>query len=101
MKSFPASALRNSTADVLENVLISGAVVITRHEKDKAVILSIEAFRRLAEARYDELAALRAKFGGLLAKMQTPAARKGLRDAFEASPAEMGKAAAKAAKRRG
>ena len=43
---------------------------------------------------------LRAKFGGLLAKMQTPAAKKGVRAAFDASPREMGKVAVKAARGR-
>ncbi|MEK7468834.1 MAG: type II toxin-antitoxin system Phd/YefM family antitoxin [Planctomycetota bacterium] len=101
MTSFPASALKNSAADVLEMVLTSGAVVITRHGKEKAVILSVEAYRRLVASRRDDLDVLRAKFGGLLARMQTPAARKGARAAFDASPDEMGKAAVKAARRRG
>lgn len=95
-----ASALKNSTADVLDRVLVTGGVVITRHDKERAVMLSMEAFRRLVEARRDDLEVLRAKFGGLLESMQAPAARKGVQDAFDADPAEMGKAAVKAARRR-
>jgi antitoxin Phd len=101
MSSFPASELKNSSADVLEKVLTAGAVVITRHDKEKAVILSIETYRRLLASRRDDLAVLHAKFGGLLAKLQTPAARRGARDAFDASPEDLGKAAVKAARRRG
>lgn len=101
MPNVPASALKNSTADVLDQVLETGGVVITRHDKGKAVMLSMETYRRLVDSRQDDLDVLRAKFGGLLAKMQTPAARKGTRDAFDASPVEMGKAAVKAARRRG
>lgn len=101
MPNIPASALKNSTADVLDRVLESGGVVITRHDKGKAVMLSMETYRRLVESRRDDLEVLRARFGGLLEKMQAPSARKGLRDAFDASPAEMGKAAVKAARRRG
>ena len=36
----------------------------------------------------------------LLARMQTPAARKGAANAFNATPAEMGRAAVKAARKR-
>ena len=41
---------------------------------------------------------LSAEFDGLLAHMQTPQARKGVEAAFNASPAELGRAAVKAAK---
>ena len=101
MPSYPASALKNATADVLDKVLTAGAVVITRHDKEKAVILSVDAYRHLVAARHDDLDALRAKFGGLLAKMQTRTARKAAREAFDASPEAMGRAAVKAARRRG
>src|SRR5436190_17583573 len=101
MPTVAASELKNSTADVLDRVLASGGIVITRHDKEKAVILSIEAFRRLAQAQHDDYAVLREKFGGLLAKMQAPAARKGLDAAFDASPAEMNRGSAKAARRSG
>ncbi|KAF0245363.1 MAG: hypothetical protein FD180_1678 [Planctomycetota bacterium] len=100
MPSFPASALKNSAADVLEKVLTAGAVVITRHDKDKAVILSIDAYKRLLESRRDNLDVLRAKYGGLLAQLRTPAARRGARVAFDASPEVLGRAAVKAARHR-
>lgn len=49
-----------------------------------------------------EIASTQAKntFGELLDRMQTPAARKGMEAAFHASPEELGRAAAKAARRR-
>jgi uncharacterized protein len=40
------------------------------------------------------------KFEGLLEHMQTPTARKGMKEAFNASPAALGRAVAKAARRR-
>jgi hypothetical protein len=43
---------------------------------------------------------LKAKFDDLLARMQTPAARKAMDKAFYASPAEVGKAAVAAARKR-
>ncbi|MBI2921581.1 MAG: type II toxin-antitoxin system Phd/YefM family antitoxin [Planctomycetes bacterium] len=101
MPSFPSSMLKNSTADVLDEVLASGAVVITRHDKEKAVILSVETYRRLVASDRDDLDALREKFDGLLEKMQARTARGGARRAYGASPAEMGRAAVRAARRRG
>ncbi len=49
----------------------------------------------------DELAVLRAKFDGLLARMQTAKNRTGTQAAFQVTPAEMGRAAVKAARHRG
>jgi hypothetical protein len=66
----------------------------------KAVLLSYEEFESLSSARSETLEALSTKFDSLLERMQSPAARKGMEAAFNASPAELGRAAAKAAKRR-
>ncbi len=44
--------------------------------------------------------ALSTQFEGLLQRMQSPAARKGMEAAFNANPEALGRAAAKAAKRR-
>lgn len=101
LPSVSATALKNSTAAVLDQVLTSGGVVVTSHDREKAVILSVEAFRRLATARQDDLEVLRSKFGGLLAAMQTRAGRRASARAFRATPAELGRAAVKAARRRG
>ena len=46
-------------------------------------------------------ATLTSEFDGLLARMQTPAVRKGMRAAFDATPARMGRAAVAAARKRG
>lgn len=59
------------------------------------------ALRRMSESRRKDVEVLRSKFGDLLGNMQTSAARKGIHDAFSASPKEMGKAALKAARHRG
>jgi antitoxin Phd len=46
------------------------------------------------------LDALSTSFDNLLERLQTPAARQAAEDAFHASPAELGRAAAKASKQR-
>jgi len=54
----------------------------------------------MSSARSEPLDALSAKFDGLLERLQTAAARKGMETAFNADPAELGKAAAEAVRRR-
>jgi len=96
----PATQAKNSFGEILDRVAASGAVAITRHDVPKAVLLSYEEFESLSSARSETLHALSAKFEGLLERMQTPAARKGVEAAFNATPAELGRAAVKAARRR-
>ena len=57
-------------------------------------------FRETPSARSESLDALSGKFEGLLERLQTPAAKKGLEAAFHATPAELGRAAVEAARRR-
>jgi len=95
-----ATQAKNSFGELLDRVSVSGAVAITRHDMPKAVLLSYEEFESLSSARSETLDALSTKFEGLLERLQTPAARQGMEAAFNASPAELGRAANKAARRR-
>jgi antitoxin Phd len=99
--SFNASEAKNAFGRVLETALRDGATVIKKHDEPRAVLLSWEEFNALAGARRAQMDVLTAEFDGLLARLQTPAARKGMKAAFEASPDQLGKAAAKAARKRG
>jgi antitoxin Phd len=62
--------------------------------------MSIEEFNALSAAHRAELEALSEEFDGLLARMQTPAARAGMKAAFHATPEELGNAARSVARRR-
>jgi len=95
-----ATEAKNSFGEMLDRVAASGAVAITRHHIPKAVLLSYEEFESLSSARSESLDALSTKFEGLLERMQTSAARKGMETAFQATPAALGRAAVKAARRR-
>ena len=95
-----ATQAKNSFGELLDRVAASGAVAITRHDMPKAVLLSYEEFESLSSARSETLEALSTKFEGLLERMQTPAAKKAMASAFNASPTALGRAAAKAARRR-
>ena len=91
-----ATKVKNEFGAILEQTMHSGAVAITRHDMPKAVLLSFAEFESLVKERSRSLDDLNAEFDGLLAHMQTPQARKGVETAFNASPAELGRAAVKA-----
>jgi PHD/YefM family antitoxin component YafN of YafNO toxin-antitoxin module len=82
-------------------VIQGGTVVITKHDAPKAVLISIDEFEALSRANQAQLDALSGEFDAVLARMQTPAARAGMKAAFGASPKQLGKAAVAAARKRG
>lgn len=89
-----ATALKNSAADVLDQVVAHGAITITRHDKPRAVMLSIEEYKRLiAGEGGDWLAEMHKEYQGMLEKMQEPAQKAAAERAFNAKPEELGKAA--------
>lgn len=95
-----ATRVKNEFGAVLERAVAGGAVAITRHDAPKAVLLSFAEFAALVKGRSESLDDLAGEFDDLLARMQTPAARKGVAAAFAASPAELGRAAVEAARPR-
>lgn len=99
--SFTATDAKKQFARVLEMVLQGGAVVITKHDAPKAILLSVDEFNALTKSTESALDTLSAEFDTLLARMQTPRARAGMKAAFGASPKELGRAAVAAARKRG
>ena len=100
LPSVAASRFKNEFGAIFEQAALGGAVAITRHDAPKAVLLSYQEFEALVKARAPALDDLGAQFDGLLARMQSPKARKGMADAFNAPPAKLGRAAVKAAGRK-
>jgi prevent-host-death family protein len=95
-----ATRLKNEFGTVLERAVRGGAVAITRHDTPKAVLVSYDEFQALVRERTPSLNDLSAEYDVLLARMQTLKSRKGMQAAFTASPAELGRAAVKAARKR-
>ena len=93
----PATKAKSEFGAVLDNAVARGAVAITRHDATKAVLISYAEFESLMKSRSPALEDLSAQFDGLLQRMQAPGARKGMKAAFSASPAELGRAAVRAA----
>ena len=98
--SVAATKAKNEFSSILDKAAHGGAVAITRHDTPKAVLISYDEFQSLVKQRGRTLDDLGAEFDTLLAGMQTPRARKGMKAAFDASPAELGRAAVKAARKR-
>jgi prevent-host-death family protein len=99
--SVTATDAKKQFGRVLEMVLRGGAVVITKHDAPKAILLSVDEFNALTRTTASTLDSLSADFDAMLARMQTPRARRGMRAAFGASPKALGRAAVTAARKRG
>jgi antitoxin Phd len=100
--SVTATDAKKQFGRVLEMVLRGGAVVITKHDAPKAIVLSMDEFNALTQGpATNPLDGLSADFDALLARMQGPRARAGMKAAFGASPKVLGRAAAAAARKRG
>lgn len=93
-----ATRLKNEFGAILEQALRGGAVAITRHDSPKAVLISYDEFQALVKAQSSDLNDLAAEYDVLLARMQAPKAKKGMEAAFNASPAELGRTAVRAAR---
>ena len=95
--SIASTDVKNAFGTMLDRVAGGGPVAITRHDAPRAVLVSFEEFQSLARSRLHALDALDAEFDGLLDRMQTERARRGMAAAFDAPPATLGRAAVKAA----
>jgi prevent-host-death family protein len=88
--------VQNRFGGVLEELRALGTIVIERHERPAAVLLTVEEYARLQASAppAQQLDALTVEFDALVARMQSPSASAGLLRAFSASPAELSTAAA-------
>jgi prevent-host-death family protein len=95
---FSASDAKNGFGRILEQVSKEGGVAITRRNEPFAVVISVEAYQRLAGAESRTLNTLSEEFDALLADMQRPGAALAMQKAFDMSPKELGRAAVRQAK---
>ena len=101
MPTISATELKNATADVFEQVAARRAVAITRHEKPRAVLLSVEEYEALTgQQNPDWLEKLHEEYRGMLDRMQGPEQRAAAEKLFKATPEELGEAALWAAQQK-
>jgi antitoxin Phd len=96
-----ATKVKNNMGQVLDRVIQGETVLILRHETPKAAVVPIAEFEKLSGRTETGLDTLTRKYDAMLARMQKPSARKGMKAAFDASPKQLGRAAVAAARRRG
>jgi antitoxin Phd len=98
--SFTATEAKNQFGEILERAMQGEAVVITRHDAPKAVLISVDQFHALQHAPELKLQTLSREFDALLLGMQNPKVRNAMDVAFHASPQQLGRAAVRAARKR-
>jgi len=98
-KTVTATEAKNQFGPLLESAIQGDAVVITKHNTPKAILLSVDAYESLVRASRPDLGALREELDALVAHMQTPESIRAMDAAFNASPEELGRAAVAYAKR--
>jgi prevent-host-death family protein len=100
LPTITATELKNATADVFEQVAAKQAIAITRHEKPRAILLSVEQYEALTGHRPEWLEKLHEEYRGMLERMQGPEQRAGAEKLFRATPKELGQAALWAAQQK-
>ena len=101
MPTISANELKNATADFFEKVAAHRAVAITRHDKPRAVLLSVEQYEALTgQQNPDWLEKLHEEYRGMLDRMQGPEQPAGAEKLFKATPEELGEAALWAAQQK-
>lgn len=100
-QSVSATSAKNEFGAVLDAAVQDGAVVITKHDAPKAVLVSIDRVSELLAKHEPNLEALAQEFDDMVARMRTSKARAAARQLFTAPPATFGEAAVEAAKKHG
>lgn len=87
-----ASDAKNQFGQALDSALSGRAVLITKHDQPKAILISIQEFEAMTKPQrvLDELDA---EFEAMFEQMQTPESRAAVERFFDASPEELGEAA--------
>jgi antitoxin Phd len=97
--TLPSTEVQGEFGRVLDQAARDQDIVITRHDVPRAVLISASRYRELVGREMAVLDTLRGQLDALYARMQTPEVEAGTERGFNASPAEMGRAALAAARR--
>ncbi len=90
---------QNGFGALLDTVARGRTVMITKHSRPEAVVMSFDRYEALTRDAVPELDTLEDEFDAMVAQMQTPEARAARSAAFHASPEELGAAAVEYARR--
>lgn len=94
LPAMTASELKNNFG-LASQQAAKGALAITRHNRAEFVLMPVQEYVELQRARQAPLDGLATQFDAMVAKMNTPAARRGVVALFKATPGQLGKVAVK------
>jgi len=95
-----ATQLKQSTADVLDQVSAGKPIAVTRHDRARVVMISVEQYNGLVAQESHVLSELRTEYRTMLDDMQSPEQKEAAIRAFNATPEELGAAAVRGAQLR-
>ena len=95
MSEVSASVLKNKFSEVAR-LASNGPLAVSRHNRREFVILTAGQYEELQQSRRAPLESLTAEFDQMVAKMNTPQAKRATAALFSASPKALGKAAVNA-----
>ena len=84
-----ATEAQNEFGRVFDSAARDRVVVITKHNAPRVVLVSIERYNALVGSGAAALDTLTSEFDALLERMQSPTARAGMQQAFNASPKQL------------
>jgi len=93
LRSVAATDAKNEFGAIMDTAVQDGAVVITKHDTPRAVLVSVDRAEAMLLKHEPELEALSREFDDLVARMRTPKARVAARELLSATPKELGEAA--------
>jgi antitoxin Phd len=99
-RSVAATDAKNEFGAILDTAVQDGAVVITKRDTPRAVLVSVDRVGALLAKLEPDLQALTHEFDELVARMQTPKARAAARGLFSADASRLGAAAVAGVKKR-
>lgn len=86
VETFSATEAKNSFGEVIDQAIAKGIVAVTRRNKPRVVVLSLEEYEALTPPLEDTLEGLRGDFDALVERMQTSEAKAAGRALFAAFP---------------
>ena len=90
-----SSVLKNKFSEVAR-LASSGPLAVSRHNRREFVILTAAQYEELQQSRRAPLESLAAEFDQMVARMNTPKAKRATSALFSATSAALGRAAMKA-----
>jgi len=86
VEAVSATTVKNSFGEVLDKAVERGIVAITRHDKARVVMLSLNEYEALVKRAGDPLERLHGYFDEVVSRMQGPGTDKALKELFAVGP---------------